>query len=264
MLRRIKKWFVKKFRKPLNSFEPVFVANTTPSEYDSRDYLAEAGPEFDSSISLNPRPPIRNQGSIGSCASFASLRALEYQFLAQDRFLELSELYHYYNARKKVNGTYPVLSGMNIRDACKTSHKFGNAPELTWQYDVDKANVRPGLAAYWLSNIFELERYERLTTHAQIVDSLKNGYPVMCGIFLDPGYYSLKTALWTPDFEATGSRKYGAHAVLIVGWKQTPGVYEFDNSWGTDWGAEGRFYMRRADFERVSFDWFRLVAKNRF
>jgi C1A family cysteine protease len=263
VLTRFITWVLGKFPNDKDlDCEENFVANTYPSGYDERDYSPSVSTTASiyQDIEILPRPPIRNQHSIGSCASHAVLRSLEIQFMAKNRYLELSELYHYYNARKHVNLQHPADKGMTIRDACKTCDHYGNAPELTWPYVISKYNDEPALSAYWLSNIFEVDRYERLDTVVQIKQSLLEGIPVICGIFLDAAYFKLRTSFWDPERRYT---EFGAHAVLIVGWKEEEQRLVFDNSWGISWGYHGKFEMSVDAFRKVGFDYFRVIAKHR-
>ena len=203
-------------------------------------------------------PPIRQQGHIGSCASHAAVRAMEIMSLKRKRYIEGSELYHYYNARKYVRKSYPKDSGMSIRDACKTTHKYGMAPESTWPYITRKFNVEPGKAAYWMSSLYQIRRYEQVLGFNAIKQSIVEGTPVIFGIYLDKDFYRLNynNFIWKPYKRET---KYGGHAQVIVGYKDDMVIVE--NSWGTRWGNNGRYMIRYEDLKKVGFDYYRMIYK---
>jgi hypothetical protein len=70
--------------------------------------------------------------------------------------------------------------------------------------------------------------------------------PVSTGMVVYPDFYTFdpKTEIyeWNGDGEPVGG-----HAVRIVGWGEEKGVkyWIIANSWGTDWGRDGYFYMVR-------------------
>ena len=53
----------------------------------------------------------------------------------------------------------------------------------------------------------------------------------------------------------------GGHAVMLCGWDDEKGVFIIRNSWSRNWGNLGYFEMRYGDFEKYSFDWFRILLK---
>src|SRR5882757_4164271 len=89
-------------------------------------------------------PPIEDQGSLGSCTSFASGAAIR---LARKRQrlsdFVTSHLFLYYNSRS--NNSKLVDSGATIRDAIKAASKQGDCPETEWPYDISKFMVGPQL-----------------------------------------------------------------------------------------------------------------------
>lgn len=234
--------------------------NTVPDKKDDRDIIVS------SAISPLPikyciafNPPVRSQGDIGSCASHAVIASHESQLLKEGRYIEGSELFHYYNARKYVNNTYPNDTGMSIRDAWKTQQQFGMAMEKAWPYDETRYNYEPPKSAYWLSNLFQIERYERLTTIEHIKDSLRNDIPVVCGIWLDDNYFKINAlnTLWSPTKK--GNR--GGHAQRIIGYNDETRQFTLVNSWGGSFGYRGKYYIPYESFNIVSFDWWRGITK---
>ena len=91
----------------------------------------------------------------------------------------------------------------------------------------------------------KVTRYERVNDFNGCIDALTNGYPVVMGFLV---YQSFMTA----NVAKTGIMPYpntkrekllGGHAVLLVGYNKTKKVFIARNSWGTNWGDKGYFYM---------------------
>lgn len=208
---------------------------------------------------LSPVPLIRQQGIIGSCASHATIRAIEYQLLAKNQFIEGSELYHYYCARKYINNTYPFDKGMSIRDAMNTQLKYGYAPEILWPYNVMKFNDRPSQAAFWMSSLFKISHYEKLVTIEQVKESIRQNKAVVIGIKVDKSFYDItaKENHWTPS-----GNTYGGHAVVIIGYDDNREGFIVENSWGVGWGDRGRFVLPYKILNsKWTFDWYRPLLK---
>lgn len=115
---------------------------------DTRDYTysPDVSATLKGSVDItDSRLPIRHQGKIGSCLSHTLIRLIEHKYLAMGRELpdsELSELYHYFNMRKRM-GTFPHDSGGRYRDGLKVCQKQGICSEVLWPYDISKVNRYP-------------------------------------------------------------------------------------------------------------------------
>ena len=227
-----------------------------PDKPDSRDYKVSLQyvKQLPKSYYIKELPPIRNQSWLNSCCSHAVVGSYEIMLLNKKpkQFIEGSELFHFYNARKYINLTYPKNSGMTIRDGCKTIHKFGNAPEITWRYKTNLYNKEPNKLAYWFANLYKINKYERLYDLADIKQALVNGFPVICGIRITDSFYTLDSV--NRVYRPRGAY-HGGHAVIIVGYDDTTNRLKIRNSWGEKWGLNGYFYMDYTDFLNNSFDY---------
>ena len=248
----ISKLFSKQSRKKIVDM----ISNTLKDKKDDRDYIFQGKTTQTKGVILKNLPKIRSQGSIGSCASHAAIGSYEIQ-LSKEQFLEGSELYHYYNARKYVNNSYPDPAGMTIRDACKTLKTYGFAFEHLWPYDLDKFNDKPAGLAYTFSKLYKIKSYERLEKLDSIKASLIEGIPILCGIYVNDAFKKFNS--WNYTYKPT-SKTGSGHAVLIIGYDDSKGVLVFRNSWGKDWGNNGYFEMPYSNFEKYSFDWWRILS----
>lgn len=79
---------------------------------------------------------------------------------------------------------------------------------------------------------------------ADMKGCLAEGYPFVFGFTVYPSFES-------PDVASSGmmpmpggdEKAIGGHAVLAVGYDDTKNMFIVRNSWGTDWGLGGYFYM---------------------
>lgn len=237
------------------SLQVPFTLGLKKGEPDSRDFrLVGSAALLPLAYKIPNLPPVRNQLTLNSCASHAAVGAYEILLLNKKphRYLEGSELYHYYNARRFVNKTFPVDKGMSIRDACKTLHKYHMATEYAWPYVPGRVNTEPPFYSYWTSGAYKIKRYIWLNQVEEIKRSICQDIPILCGIPIYDNYYFLNSSgyLYSPK---GGER--GNHAQVVVGYDDEKQVFLLRNSWGSVWGKQGYCEMSYSDFVKYSFDW---------
>ena len=184
--------------------------------------------------------PILDQGNLGSCTANALVSIVGYD----KKSLFGSRLFLYYNERMLIN-TIHNDSGAYLSDGIKTLQTYGICQESSWPYDISKFTEKPP------NNCYE----EALENQALIVEnidntiismktSLANNEPFVVGIAI---YSSFQTII----VEKTGivpmpSKKdylLGGHAVVCVGYDERKKIWIMRNSWGTNWGDKGYFYL---------------------
>lgn len=252
--------FVYSLRLWKNTNKDTFcIANTVPDTPDENDYIVSSEDKELPDYVMLPLPEPRNQGATNSCASHAVILAQEILLIQEERYLEGSERYHYYNARKYVMGNYPENVGMSLRDACKTTQKYGMALEEACPWSVAKVNEKPSIAAYWLSSLYQIDSYFKLFTIEDIKKAIAGGFPVVCGVWLDNEYYNLNEKNWQWSPKVKGNK--GGHAQTIVGYDNIEEVLFIRNSWGPKWGNYALYKIKFSDFLKVSFDYWQLIPK---
>lgn len=86
---------------------------------------------------------------------------------------------------------------------------------------------------------------------APVKKSLSEGKPVLIGM---PCPNSFKDAwgkeLWETEFSEKPENTKGGHAMCVIGYDDNKygGAFEFQNSWGTEWGNGGYIWVRYEDF----------------
>jgi C1A family cysteine protease len=238
-------------RKPIE-FKPARLPISIPKYHwvrdkvDARDYayqLTATPPK--SVVDLRVYcSPIEDQGNLGSCTGNAVAGAIELLDKRGGRTLDVSRLFIYYYERL-LEGTVNYDSGAYIRDGIRATNKYGAPLESLWPYDISKFRMAPTTAAINDASRRKVTLYERAIDFNACIDSLNNGFPVIVGFDV---YSSFETA----SVARTGMMPYpnvnresllGGHAVLLVGYNNSTQRFTVRNSWGTNWGDRGYFYM---------------------
>jgi len=220
---------------------------------NSRKYLIESNvvKEIDHSQNMSP---VKNQGKLGSCVSFAVTALKEWQekkeyvfekyILGKDKKrndneeYDFSEQWLYYNC-KKIDA-WPNEEGTSIRYAMKVLKSIGIPVEEGWRYnDIDK-----GKPESWATLV---ARWNKISSYSRITDInlLKNALldspvPIGIGVFremFEPGDSGIV------NDPLDRNTMYGGHAICAVGFSDRTELVKFKNSWGTDWGDGGYGYI---------------------
>ena len=217
-----------------------------PDKLDTRDYKYTVTPKASPNI-VDLRAfcsPIENQGSLGSCTGQAIAGAIELLNKRNRKPTDVSRLFIYYYERLLL-GTVNYDSGAYIRDGIKATNHYGASLESYWPYDIRKFKQEPISEAKTDALQRKVTRYERVNDFNGCVDALSNGYPVIMGFRVYDSFMSknvAKTGIMT--YPNTKREKLlGGHAVLLVGYNKSKKVFIARNSWGTNWGDKGYFYM---------------------
>jgi C1A family cysteine protease len=142
-------------------------------------------------------------------------------------------------------GTVNYDSGAYIRDGIKATNHYGASLESLWPHDISKFKVEPITEAKNDALNRKVTRYERVTNFNGCIDALTNGYPVIMGFHVYTSFMSANVARTgnMPYPNTRRERLLGGHAVLLVGYDKRKKVFIARNSWGTNWGHKGYFYM---------------------
>lgn len=217
-----------------------------PDKRDSRDYSYT----LSSTINLTKVDlraycsPVENQGNLGSCTGQAIAGAIELLNKRNRKPTDVSRLFIYYYERLLL-GTVNYDSGAYIRDGIKATNHYGVSLESYWPYDISKFRQEPINEAKSDALNRRVTRYERITNFDGCIDALSNGYPVIMGFYVYESFMSSTVARTgnMPYPNTKRERLLGGHAVLLVGYDKNKKVFIARNSWGTNWGDKGYFYM---------------------
>ena len=191
-------------------------------------------------------PEVYNQGNLGSCTANALGGAFQFEQKKQGKpdFIP-SRLFIYYNERV-IEGTVNEDAGAMIRDGIKTMVAEGVCPETKWQYIENKFKDKPCDCCYKTALENQVQEYLRISPHTlyEVKHCLSDGYPVAFG-------FTIYESMMTGEVARTGfvpmpsanEAPIGGHAVLAVGYDDSKEALIVRNSWGSEWGMGGYFYL---------------------
>lgn len=212
---------------------------------DDRDHLYVPNKAEVASVDLRWFcSPVENQGDLGSCTGHAVSSAMEIILKRQNRLVEISRLFIYYQARL-IEGTVAYDAGAYLRDCIKACNKLGASAEALWKYDIRQFKTRPSEVAYVDATKRKVVEYQRCADFTQVKNALANGNPVVVGFLVYSSFMSVsvtKTGMM-PYPNTKKERLYGGHAVCLVGFDDVTQRFIAKNSWGVGWGDKGYFYM---------------------
>ncbi len=197
-------------------------------------------------------PPAWNQGEIGSCTAQAMCAAVYYFNPSVDP----SRLFQYYNERL-IDGDVNSDSGSTIRTSCKAASSYGICSESLWPYDSQELFVKPPESCYANAQKDVLSTYYRIApndgedTIIAIRNAVAIGQPVLVGIVAFEGLESQEAAqTGIVPMPVTSQAPLGGHAVVLTGYSNETQMFQFRNSWGTEWGDNGYGYFHYAYFNQ--------------
>lgn len=230
-----------------------------PSRPDHRDFLYK---DIQPTISLPKQIDLRNlcstvenQGSLGSCTAQALVGNLELLEIKNNQvYKEMSRLFLYYNERLIIK-TVQFDSGAMLRDGIKALAKAGCCSEREWGYDITKFTVRPPLKCYIEALHYKITSYFALQNHNELLTCLADGYPFVFGISVYESFESQEVAkTGIVPMPSLDERNLGGHAVCAVGYDIDRRWFIVRNSWGSEWGDGGYFYLPFQYVEHLAAD----------
>lgn len=213
---------------------------------DSRDYKYQiTAKESPNIVDLrNYCSLIENQGNLGSCTGQAIAGAIELLDKRAGKNLDVSRLYIYYYERL-LEGTVNYDAGAYIRDGMRAVYNYGAPLESLWPYNTSKFRSAPTQQAIADGVKRKVTLYQAVADHQGCLDALAAGYPIVIGFSVYSSFQSVtvtRTGVM-PYPNTSREQLLGGHAVLLVGYDKTRQVYIVRNSWGSNWGDRGYFYM---------------------
>jgi len=230
--------------------------NTVIDLPDDRDLSFEPDKSKFKSIDLSwPEQEIKQQGRISSCASHAAMSWFEQQvheinpkFLEDSDFSQgFSERFHYYFARQ-LNGTYPALKGMSVRDAFKTMNKYGLCPDELCPYEILKLNDEPDNFAEGFSHFWKIKDYGSIDNTDILIETLNERKSIVVGLKIFSNFESdINGFVPLPD-----GTLQGGHAMLIEGYDKLTDKFKLLNSWGIGFGKRGYCWIDRGYIDKFN------------
>jgi C1A family cysteine protease len=203
--------------------------------------------------------PVDNQLNIGSCTAEGIVATVEHmEKKAFGKHIDASVLFTYWNTRSMMGEEYiGVDSGAYNRTAIKSVVKVGLLDDSLWPYDTSTFANEPTRKMYTNMQSYDVLSYIRLdSSYGQsYVDRMRSfvfhGYPLFTGFVAYDDIWNVTKQQPVLQYPTVGvSKEVGGHAVMISGYDDeiesnsgSKGAFRIKNSWGTDWGDSGYFWI---------------------
>jgi C1A family cysteine protease len=212
-----------------------------PSTYDARDFKlnlsAESAPlpeEYCCPLKMK----VKDQRWVASCVAHATSSILEYHAVPQ---VDLSTTFIYGIQKQLFNRDG---KGMMLRDACKIAADYGDMlyEDCVGNHEVPSAHRRADEAFADKEKLDRASKYRILkyfycSNNKEIKHALYNYGPVLASMKWYDNYTTDKDGVLIGEQRGD----YGWHAIVIYGY--TKEGFWCQNSWGKDWGKDGRFFV---------------------
>lgn len=242
-------------------------------KYDLRRQIKITGAQFAPACKMSVRPPIVDlrsqlppcfdQGREGSCgpnSADAIMCFLYPQVAHTDGGFSRQQIY--YDVRK-LEGDVNKDGGVETVDLFNVLETNGAAPENLWPYTPANLLVAPPKTVIEAAAKYRIKSKSQLVTQDDFLNCLAEGFPFVLGI-------AVFQSLESKQLETTGvyarpnvlvEPLLGGHDVTVVGYDidfyKNPDFLKsgldksqvneiallIRNSWGTDWGINGHFWM---------------------
>lgn len=224
-------------------------------------------------VSLRPHAPFpKSQGNINSCIGWAmGYGALTIQKAYREGNTDRKQItdnaysaMFIYNQVKEGN----CLSGAYVHSAAAFLQQNGDCGHR--QFDDPPADClrQPAedLKSSSKNNAIKdyVALFNRKTDPKTIVmrtkRSVAEGKPVVVGMRIRESLKLLKprNPIWKPT-DMVSDNVLGGHAVCVMGYNDSLGVFEIMNSWGEQWADKGFFFMGYKDFTQYAFQGLQLI-----
>jgi C1A family cysteine protease len=187
---------------------------------------------------------ILDQGEVGSCVSNAFALCIS---IMTGYLLNASRLFLYFNGRGLAGNYLENDTGLTVRAGCKSIIKYGLCEEMVYPYKVDIFANLPPLKAYQQSSLLNSFKYSFITQNlTSIKNCLKNtNSPIVFSIQVYSSFMSDVVASngIVPMPDVVNETLEGGHCVCMLGYDDVNKWLICANSWGTEWGNKGLFYL---------------------
>jgi hypothetical protein len=190
-----------------------------------------------------------DQGDLGSCLANAGVFCLK-SWMIRNAYpypYVPSRLKLYFDARF-LDGDPEVDAGTDPGALFKAMNQLGVCPEnenssWNWPYDVSKFAQKPPPQCYADAKLHKLIQYAQVNQDIKSVKAaLVAGFNLVIGISVFQQIESQQAAkTGIIELPSSNDSVIGGHGLALTGYDATYAIGV--NSWGSDWGDHGRFYI---------------------
>lgn len=198
-----------------------------------------------SSVDLTSQfPSVKNQGSLGSCVTFATTYAKTYEE-NKKRSWGVNILAHYFSPSyiyDQIHADYSADGGgSNFSDAFTLLENQGDTSIVDMPYDGESYGYlkNPTRKQRLDASKYKAISWEELNNgdYNEMKQYLASGTPVVIGIPVYSDFDNLSPS--NPIYDVVSGTSRGGHALCIIGYDDSKQAVKIINSWGTDWGLKG-------------------------
>ena len=206
------------------------------SNPDIRDYkIAKKSlqTEFPAEFELE-MPPVKNQGSVGSCVAHSIALVAEYFNKIQHNIdNEISVGYIYGNRVPPLGSGAGMVTRYAISNFCADGAPFVSDFPLHCEVpDIIAAVEEKKDQLHNTARQFRFTSYVKVVKEEEIKTALINGSPVIVAVD-----WQKDMKVKDGKFNSSWQEKDGGHAMVICGWDKDGWIIQ--NSWGVFWGNGG-------------------------
>ncbi|KAF7699739.1 hypothetical protein HF521_002697 [Silurus meridionalis] len=204
---------------------------------------------------VNYVSPVRNQASCGSCYSFATMGMLEARIRVQTNntqqpIFSPQQVVSCSLYSQGCDGGFPYLIGKYVQD-------FGVVDEQCFPYTGKDSpcSVPSDCPRSYISDYHYVGGFYGACNEAAMMTELVRDGPMGVAFEVYPDFMHYKEGIYhhTGLRDSINPFELTNHAVLLVGYGRSQETGEkywiVKNSWGTDWGEDGFFRIRRGTDE---------------
>jgi len=216
------------------------------SLYNQFDFSKISIKSLPASVDLsNGLPPVGNQGSQGSCASWSSVYYYKSFQEGKERGWDLGTTNHQfspaYTYNQIVNGN--CSNGSSFPQNFEILKTQGSDTLDIFPYNQYNCSTQPNSSQIEAAYPYRIISYEYLFINGNVnIDNLKS-YLASGDIFVVaiPVYYNFYNIPNDPNYvyDSPSGSYQGGHGMAVVGYNDNLQAFKVVNSWGTNWGYSG-------------------------
>jgi hypothetical protein len=202
-------------------------------------------------IGQDVRLPARqtfSQGEVDACFSCAIATALEGRSLDVPELAAAFHLYHAY-------GGSPAAGGLTLTDAQSAQTRYGICRKSLYSYDVGdgtpseapnddaESDARRRRTLSDAEGEWTFRRLAGLHRPREWQTALSQGLPVLIRIWLNPGYWAMRTQTQEAVWSDTSNPGNQNHAVVVLGYQSAQKRFIVQDSRGTAFANQGQWFL---------------------
>lgn len=196
-------------------------------------------------------PEVLDQGTLPSCVGFATTLVLEDSL--QYRGMNLSPMWVYKKSKNYEEWEDNYYEGTSISAACKALKKEGVCVEELWPYSSSEDTYPLG-AAYVDAPTRKIHSYYKiLPQQVNTIKEVLQNQSLICSIVVNDNFINTKRDGFVQNYNYFETERSFGHALALIGWKEIDGnlFWEFQNSWGVDYGDNGYCFIKADLFSQI-------------